>query len=266
MQGNSRLGAKIVTVGPHERDNGGASGAESLRRRWQAQSYERTNLGWPEWNDPAVDQVIDDITAGRDPWMSLRALVRARSRAGMSIYVVIHDLGALRDVDTTGGTRALASLDAAVLLEDWYAEDLARQETECVQDPLTGLATAGFLKQYLRQLYRSVASLALPDFGHHLVLVDLPQSLVGANLMSAQLACASLLTQEFDQGWTIAVLNPHRHGVLASGAHGNHPELEAKLNELEEFPPGAKPSVSSLDLPSNAVAACDLIDSLRSGN
>jgi hypothetical protein len=251
--------------GPRDPGNGGSSGPEPLRRRWQAQSYERTNLGWAEWNDPAVDQVIDDVTAGRDPWLSLRALVRARSRAGMSIQVVVRDLGALRDVDTTGGTRSLDSLDAAVLLEDWYEEELARQHRECVQDPLTGLATSEFLKQYLRQLYQSVASLALPDFGHHLVLVDLPRALAGAKLMSAQLACASLLTQQFDQGWTIAVFNPHRQGVLASGAYAAHPELEAMLHRLEDFPPGAKPSVSSVDLPSSATAACNLVETLRNG-
>ncbi len=252
--------------GPRDRDdNGGSPGAESLRRRWQAQSYERTNLGWAEWNDPAVEQVIDDVTAGRDPWLSLRALVRARSRAGISIPVVVLDLGALRDVDTTGGTKALASLDAAVLLEDWYEEDLARQHRESVQDPLTGLATSEFLKQYLRQLYQSVASLALPDFGHHLVIVDLPKKLAGAKLMSAQLASASLLTQQFDQGWTIAVFNPHRQGVLASGIYVAHPELEAMLHQLEEFPDGAKPSVSSVDLPPSAIEACDLVDTLRSG-
>ncbi|HWD52563.1 MAG TPA: hypothetical protein VG412_09195 [Acidimicrobiales bacterium] len=248
--------------GPRDPDNGGSSGTESLRRRWQAQSYERTNLGWAEWNDSAVDPVIEDLSAGRDPWLSLRALVRARSRAGLSIQVVVRDLGALRDVDSTGGTRALSSFDAAVLLEDWYEEDLARRQRESVQDPITGLATSEFLKQYLRQLYRSVASLALPEFGHHLVIVDLPRSLAGGPLMSAQLACASLLTQQFDQGWTITVFNPHRQGVLASGAYVAHPELEAQLHQLEDFPAGAKPSVSSVDLPATAAAACDLIDTL----
>jgi hypothetical protein len=249
-------------VQPFDGDNGGASRAESLRRRWQAQSYERTNLAWAEWNDPTVNQVIDDLTAGRDPWLSLRALVRARSRAGMSIYVVVHDLGALRDADSTGGTRALASFDAAVLFEDWYEEVAIRQRRECVQDPLTGLATSEFLKQYLRQLYQSVASLALPDFGHHLIIVDLPKNLTGANLMSAQLACASLLSQTFNQGWTIAVFNPYRYGVLASGAYAAHHELEAVLGELEVFRSGAKPSVSSVDLPPTAGRAGDLIDTL----
>ena len=251
--------------GPHDPDYGESSGTESLRRQWQAQSYERTNLGWAEWSDPAVDEVIEDLTGGRDPWLSLRALVRARSRAGISIHVVVRDLGALRDVDATGGTRALSSFDAAVLLEDWYEEDLARRRRESVQDPLTGLATPEFLKQYLRQLYRSVASLALPDFGHHLIIVDLPQTLAGGNLMSAQLACASLLTRQFDQGWTIAAFNPHRQGVLASGAYVARPELEVRLQQLEDFPAGAKPSVSSVDLPPTAAAACDLIDALTRG-
>jgi hypothetical protein len=255
----------IVKVGPQDRDGDGVAGAESLRRRWQAKSYERTNLGWAEWNDRAVDQVIDDVTTGRDPWLSLRALVRARANAGLTISEVVGDLGALRDVDSTGKTRALAGLDAAVLLEDWYAEDVARQHRECVQDPLTGLATAEFLKQYLRQLYQSVASLALADFGHQLVIIDLPLNLIGANLMSAQLACAALLTQHFTQGWTMAVFNSHRQGVLASAAYENYAELEAMLYELEAFPPGVKPSVSHLDLPSSATAACDLIDALATG-
>jgi hypothetical protein len=236
-----------------------------LRRRWQAKSYERTNLGWAEWNDSAVDQVIDDVTAGRDPWMSLRALVRARARAGLTISEVVGGLGALRDVDSAGGTRALASLDAAVLLEDWYAENMARQDREYVQDPLTGLATAEFLKQYLRQLYQSVASLPLADIGHKLLLVDLPSNLVGTNLIQAQLACASLLAQHFIQGWTMVVLSPHCQGILVSDAYGNYAELEAMLGELDAFPPGAKPSVSHLDLPPGATAACDLIDALARG-
>ena len=249
--------------GPNDGD--GVADAEALRRRWQAKSYERTNLGWAEWNDRTVDHVIEDVTIGQDPWLSLRALVRARARAGLTISEVVGDLGALRDVDSTGGTRALASLDAAVLLEDWYAENMARQHRECVQDPLTGLATAEFLKQYLRQLYQSVALLPLADIGHKLVLVDLPLNLVGANLIQGQLACASLLAQHFTQGWTMVVLNPHRQGVLASAAYGNDAELEAMLGELDAFPPGAKPSVSHLDLPPSATAACDLIDALARG-
>jgi hypothetical protein len=249
-------------VRPFDGDDGGGSRAESLRRRWQAKTYARTNLVWAEWNDPTVDQVIDDLTAGRDPWLSLRELVRARSRAGMSIHTVVHDLGALREADSTEGTRALASLDAAVLLEDWYEEVVSRQRRESVQDPLTGLATSEFLKQYLRQLYHSLASLALPDFGHHLIIVDLPDSLTGANLMSAQLDSASLLSQVFNQGWTIAVFNPYRQGVLASGAYTAHLELQAMLCRLEVFPSGAKPSVSSVELPPTAAGACDLIDTL----
>ena len=254
-------------VGPYGRDGDGdgVAGAESLRRRWQAQSYKRTNLGWAEWNDRAVDDVIDDVTTGRDPWLSLRALVRARAKAGLTISEVVGDLGALRAVDGTVGTRALASLDAAVLFEDWYAEDVARRHQEYVQDPLTGLATAEFFKQYLRQLYGSVASLGLADFGHKLLIVDLPPVLVGADLMAAQVACAATLTQHFTQGWTMTVFHSHRQGVLVSDAYENDAELKARFDDLDVFPSGSKPSVSDLDLPPNVTAACDLIDNLARG-
>ncbi len=244
------------------RDGDGVARAESLRRRWHAQSYERTNLGWVEWNDPAVEPVIDDVTAGRDPWLSLRALVRARAKAGLTISEVVGDLGALRDVDGTGGTRALASLDAAVLIDDWYAENVARRHQEYVQDPLTGLATTEFLKQYLRQLYGSVASLGLVDFGHKLLIVDLPLVLVGVDLMAAQVATAALLTQHFTQGLTMTVFHPYRQGVLVSDDYGDDDELKARLDDLDVFPSGAKPSLSLLDLPSSATAASNLIDNL----
>jgi hypothetical protein len=251
-----------VTTTEREPQRGVPAAAELLRRSWHALTQQRTGVEWVEWNDPAVEAVIIDIAAGRDPWLSLRELVRARAITGFTISEVLIDLAALRDADPSGSTSSLHGLEGAILLEDWYTEDVRRQQREVVQDSLTGLATAEYLKHFLRDLYRSVGVLGGAGPTFQLFLVDLPSALNGSELDLAQLRIGGLLCEVF-AGRPIALLSAHRFAVLIDDTVSEFDDLELKISRCLGTFVQVDPGISRIDLPSSAAESCDWIETLR---
>lgn len=147
----------------------------ALSRAWWAASAARW-LREGDWWAPAVDDVAAALTAACGTGaMTLEAFSRlgtARGDAGVGLSEAVEDLCALYTL-LPEGAPPLPVVRAFVesWVESWFA---SLRAVTCV-DPLTGLATAAYLRTRLAEVYREGERCGVPvSRSHALVVVTTP--------------------------------------------------------------------------------------------
>jgi len=272
--------------------------AAALRERWFACS---SALGWGaavEWPDPAVDAVCAVVTA-RHPGTAARdraverALAQwagARAGAGVGLAETLTDLAALHTA-VSGGARSDApgrddptpsALDVspapgrgpdgvrllrAVSLAwtDVACGDLA--ETAAV-DPLSGLASARYLRTRLAEIYRAARAHGRAAGEDH-ALVVLALDVRDWRRVAPLTIAGEAAGVVFDAGESIAVVG--RGAVVVLAPRGGLAERAAVLRRLLARRLAAAegmvgtPSVRIARLPATHDGACTLLERLREG-
>lgn len=201
--------------------------AGMLRERW----FACTNaLGWSspaEWADPTVDAVCAAATARgpraeRDRAVE-KALARwggARAAAGFSLGETLSDLAALHAAVSSdpAGEAAGRGSDGVRLLRivslswtDVACGDLA--ET-AVLDPLSGLASARYLRTRLAEVYRGARARGTRVGDEH-ALVAVAMDVHGWSRVAPLTVVGDSAIVVFDAGETIAVVGRSTVVVLA---------------------------------------------------
>ncbi|PPK69786.1 GGDEF domain-containing protein [Actinokineospora auranticolor] len=196
----------------------------SLRSRWRTVSL---TGGWrfpSDWGVPEVDDVCAAVVTGGDLVGALRDLARARAYAGVGLEEALADLAALCAVlEAPSGTRAAADPDATppALLRAtavaWADAALGRQYAPEPTDPLSGQATADYLRVRLGEVYaRGRRDGVCPSDRYVLLVVTLDLSgVVGWPRLMAMMLVGDVLRSVFDGGESVAVLGSSVAVVLA---------------------------------------------------
>lgn len=198
----------------------------TLRSRWRTASLA---AGWPfpsDWDSEAVDRMCRAVVAGRVPDSALEELGAARARAGVGLPGALQDLAALHAVSTSGHDGLVSADPDAVpcrlvrATALGWAEVIAQQAVEReVEDPLTGLTTATYLRTRLREVYRAAhRRRKAPDAEYSLLTVTLTtgQEAQGYSRVMAMVLAADVLRSVFDSGETLSLLRESTAAVLAA--------------------------------------------------
>jgi hypothetical protein len=214
--GTSRLLALVGRSAPPHRPVGG------LIHRWYAASG--TRLLFDEWADPATRELADVFERGADLADVEQAVVgfaQARAGADHDADAVTADLVALvrlawpTGLGTWGGTVDPVGLLARAL-GAWAAERTAAAAcAECL-DSVTGLVTAHYLKERLRELHDQCQALAIsPPVTFGAVVVQLELGAVTATeRIRVRVAAGRILASCFRAGETVAALGTSRMAAV----------------------------------------------------
>ncbi|MEV4390618.1 hypothetical protein [Nonomuraea sp. NPDC049607] len=229
---------------------------EDVRTRWRGRS---TAEGWSladDWWAPAVEYAIKAATRGGDLPRACEELGAARAEAGVGITEGLNDLAALFAVTDRGEpsfplVRAYAA--------GWAEQSFAPMNDLRCEDPLTGLATVGYLRTRLGELYRGAAA------GGHLLVVAEPYGPIGepAERLAAALNLATALRKVFTGGETLALLAPVRVGAVTTEDE-RLPDRLARLRTTDILY-GRHPRVRVRRLPRAHAQALALIRTLTLG-
>ncbi|WP_222598435.1 GGDEF domain-containing protein [Lentzea tibetensis] len=189
-----------------------------LRSRWRTATMA---AGWAfpaDWQLAEVDEVCAVMLGAADPGDALVRLGRARAEAGAGLSETLLDLAALHAVLTEGTAMVGADVDAlpARMLRMTalgWADVITKQVGSCAsEDPLTGLATAAYLRTRLGEVYRE---LSVPSAVYLLVLLrlDLSQA-TGWSRVVAMTLLSDAMRTVFDGGETLATIGPGVAAVL----------------------------------------------------
>lgn len=231
-----------------------------LRARWRSASLA---AGWrfpSDWGLPEIDSVCASVVADGPTESAVSGLGRARAAAGAGLDETLVDLAALHAVLVAGdGAEGfiLPEVDAtparllrltAVAWADVALDQLTRSE---VNDPLTGLPTASYLRTRLAEVYRRSERLERPASEDSVLLavsMDL-RELTGWPRLTAMILAADVVRSVFDGGETVAALGPSALAVLA----GREPDLPTRAvalrREINESLAG-DPQLHGVALPS----------------
>ncbi|NUT53810.1 MAG: GGDEF domain-containing protein [Saccharothrix sp.] len=220
--GNRRRGGIRVGVREAVTRRSGAEGSRALRSRWRTATLA---AGWAfpgDWPVAEVDEVCRAVLDGGDACAELYRLGGARAEAGAGLAETLLDLAALHAVlsEPPGSTGVVSpEVDAtpARMLRSTalgWGDVMSRRSAACAaDDPLTGLATAAYLRTRLREVYAEARATGRQE--HVLVLVGLDLSrTAGWSRVVAMTLLADALKEVFDAGETVASLGPSVAGVL----------------------------------------------------
>ncbi|KAA5833766.1 hypothetical protein F1721_15750 [Saccharopolyspora hirsuta] len=249
-----------------------------MRSRWRTASLA---AGWPfpsDWASDAVDAVCAAVVADRDLAEPLAELGAARAEAGVGLAGTLQDLAALHAV-ASGAHDGLVSADPdavpTALVRTTalgWADVIARLSVgREVEDPLTGLTTAGYLRTRLHEVYREARAegrSASEDYA--LLTISLESPADGYPRMMAMVLLADVLRTAFDAGETVSLVRSATAAVLAKRT----PQLSARCLHARcmiEHRLAADPALHSCrevrirqePLPADHNAACDLLASLQ---
>ena len=177
-----------------------------LRVDWWRRS---SAAGWPEpsdWYHPAVDAVCEALMEGSDPSAALVRLGAVRAAYGATVTECVLDVTALWEAFAS---QAPSTEILTQVLGGWGEENAAPLSADVWQDPMTGLATTGFLRGRLDELCRAGTS-----WRHVFVVVEAPRPV--APLVRARRAAslAACLREAFHQGETLTTLGKTRVAAL----------------------------------------------------
>jgi hypothetical protein len=214
--GAQRLLSLVDRSAPPHRPVGG------LLHSWYAAS--RTPLLFAEWADPATRDLAAVFDRDADPAAVEQAVVafaQARAGAGHGIDAVTADLVALvrlawpTGLGTWGDTIDPVGLMARAL-GAWAGEHAAAARCgECL-DAATGLVTAHYLRERVRELHDQCRALAIsPPMAFGAVVVQLQLTAATATeRMGVRVAAGRILASRFRAGETVAAPNPSRMAAV----------------------------------------------------
>ncbi len=179
-----------------------------LRERWRALAA----AGWAypsDWHVESVDAVCEALADRRDPWDAAERLGRDRATAAVGLPETLADIDALTAIVAA---PLAEQLRRAVSL-GWSAVATAPPVT--IVDPMTGLASAGYLQVRLGELYRAAAASEVPaSQSHALVMIRVVTGVQGLGRRLPMVIVADALRAVFDGGETLAVLSDSMITVL----------------------------------------------------
>lgn len=251
----------------------------ALRSRWRMASLA---AGWPfpsDWESNAVDHVCDAVVNGDDLDPRLTELGSQRAEAGVGLSATLHDLAALHAAMTNlGEPTVLISADVdsvpahlVRMTSLGWAEVVGDLAAGCeVEDALTGLTTAAYLRTRLHELYRHARSEgADPANGHALLTVTLPMGEQGWPRMMGMVLAADVLRTVFDSGETLSLLRASTAAVLAEQSRHLSARCERarwlidqRIASDPDLRDGGAVRVNELRLPSDHSGACALLRAL----
>jgi hypothetical protein len=210
--GARRLLTLVGRSAPPHRPVGG------LLLRWYAASG--TALLYDEWADPATSDLAAVFDRSADVAAVEQAVVRfaqARAGAGHDVDAVTADLMALVRLGWPTGRGSWGeTIDPVALLARavgaWAVETThSVRDGQCV-DEVTGLVTAQYLKERVRELHDHCRALAIsPPVTFGAVVVQLAFDDVSApDRVGARIAVARDLAARFRAGETVAAVAPGR--------------------------------------------------------
>ncbi|GAA2339126.1 hypothetical protein GCM10009854_14460 [Saccharopolyspora halophila] len=224
-----------------------------------------------------MDTVCAAVIAGSDLRDPLAELGAARAESGVELAGTLQDLAALHAVtesDSDGLVFADPDAVPAPLLRITalgWADVVNRMSVgREVEDPLTGMNTAGYLRTRLHEVYREARAGGFPVGEQYALLtVTLGVSDGGYPRMVAMVLIADALRTVFDAGETVAVLRSATAGVLTSRT----PDLQDRCVQVRwmiENRLAADPSlrdcgrvrVREEPLPADHASACELLAAL----
>jgi GGDEF domain-containing protein len=186
-----------------------------------------------------VDAVCRAVLGSDDPSAELYRLGGARAEAGAGLGETLLDLAALHAVlsEPPGSTGIVSpNVDAipARMLRSTalgWGDVMTRRAGECAADnPLTGLATAAYLRTRLREVYAEARNAGRQEHVLVLVALDLTRT-SGWSRVVAMTLLADALKEVFDAGETVASIGPAVACVLLR--RGRHlPRALANLRVL----------------------------------
>jgi hypothetical protein len=182
--------------------------------------------GWAfpaDWAVREVDDVCRAVLGAADTGAALYRLGGARAESGAGLAETLLDLAALHAVLAAppgAGGMVSPDVDAVparmlrVTALGW-GEVVSAQAADCAADnPLTGLATAAYLRTRLREVYAEGRATGRQE--HVLVLAGLDLGRVGGwSRVVAMTLLADALREVFDAGQTLASIAPATACVLA---------------------------------------------------
>lgn len=188
---------------------------DELRERWRRASLAGSWAFPGDWWCPAVDAVVESIREGRDPLAAGSELGRHRARAAVSLAETLDDLTALLAV--AGADDPSTSLFREVAL-GWAEEMSSAQVAAVCIDPLTGFATAAYLRTRLGEIYAAAQQRGV-DAGQRYALVVVDCAGGGRTSpfgdTAALISLREILATVFPGGETIAVTGASLGVVLA---------------------------------------------------
>lgn len=220
-------------------------GPVALREAWRRES---AGSGWSrpdDWWAPEVDALAEAV-ASTGPvapvdaagWLpACDRLGRARADAGVGLGEALDDLCALWRL-LPAGAPPLPVVRAVA--EAWADASLCHLATSTCEDPLTGLATAAYLRTRLAEVYREAERGAVPVPASHALLVvaaeppdadpDDPDATgaTGWRMLRHRLAVGVCLRTALSGGETLAALS----ATSAVGLVGRGPHLPPMLAGL----------------------------------
>jgi hypothetical protein len=177
--------------------------------------------GWAfpaDWPLAEVDEVCAAMLANTDPAELLVRLGRARAEAGAGLSETLLDLAALHAVMTDASHVVSPDVDALPsrmvrMTALGWADVVTKQAGDCAaEDPLTGLATAAYLRTRLGEVYRETPVAPL-DYALVLLRLGVHRA-SGWSRVVAMTLLADALRTVFDRGETLASLGPCVAAVL----------------------------------------------------
>lgn len=186
--------------------------AADTRERWRATSLTEVWLRPGDWYHPAVDAVIEAIIEGRSPEAPAHRLGSARSAAGIGLDETLEDVACL--YRTVGAPVDVDTVRGAAL--GWVQGRDRHPAHTAVHDPATGLPTAEYLGQRLRETYgRAERDSSVVTSTHCLVVVDVAvEALDPWQRMARAASVGRTLDQVFGAGHPMAPLSDGVFAVL----------------------------------------------------
>lgn len=178
-----------------------------LREQWRALSM---TVGWAyasDWAQDSVDALCEAIVDGRDPWSAAERLGQDRARSAVGLAETLADIDALTALvpdDHAEQLRRAASLG-------W--SEVATAPQVGLIDPMTGLASAGYLQVRLGEVYRAADAGSVPA-AHSLVILQIRSSAAGLSRRLPMVVVADGLRSIFDRGETLSLLSDSTIAVL----------------------------------------------------
>lgn len=173
--------------------------AIALRERW----FDLTAAGpWTfqsDWHDPAVDALCEACLSGRNLWACAERLGAVRASGGVGLAETLADVDALMTVRPD----LPADLLCRAVSLGWA--DRIQTPAVAILDPLTGLVSADYLSQRLREVYRAadVAGRRV-SAGSALIVVRTAATGSGWVREAPLIMAAHALRTVFDGGQTLA--------------------------------------------------------------
>jgi hypothetical protein len=212
------------TSAPH------ATGA--LLERWRLGSLDVAWARPSDWYDPAVDALVEAVAEFRDAAPAADRLGRARAAVGVGLSEALDDLAALY---VAAGITEPPLTVVRALAEGWADAGVSPVRFRACEDPLTGLATAPYLRLRIKEMYARGARTHVPaGLTHCLVVLD--AQLAEAHpwqRMARSCVLGAAMAEVFDGGDPLAALPGGRFVALARRDEELNPAL-ARLRYVVE--------------------------------